>query len=880
MGAWNRFANLWRGRSLERDFDDELRFHLETRIERNLGAGMNRVDAEREALRHVGRLGRAKEGMREARAMVWIEAWGRDLRHGARLWLRQPAVTALAVLTLSLGIGANAVLYSRLYDALMRPLPFPPSDRLVAIVDGFRTTGAFNTNPTVPELLDIRSSTRTLDGVSFFDTRDFQINGGTEPARVFAARVEASLLSLLGARPALGRLFAEGEDRPGRDRVAILTDGLWRANFGGDPAAVGRPIIVNGAPMTIIGVLPPDFAFDYFSPEPIELYVPFPMNDTYMSRTAEFANVRRVVGIGRLKPGNELSVAAVELAALSESLAEAHPGLYRSGSDGRSLGFFMDAVPLQRLVNGRGRSVLLLLTGAAVLVLLLACANTAQFLLARSIERQPEAAIRTALGARHARLVYQFLSESLLLAGAAAVIGVLQAYWLSPAIGAVLPMRPGGDVDSIALVSAVALTFATTLLFGVFPALLFAGGGRNATNGGRTIGPSRLRTRHALVAFEVAISVVFLVAAVLLLQSLRALHRAPDGYSPADVTVMRMRFVPAGTAPGPTGLTYERYLERIAAVPGVHAAAIADAPLSGGAGVEFAIGGRPDDAATLSRQLASYRIVSPDYFAVLQIPLLEGRTFRSSDRTGQPAVAIINEQMAREFWPGQSAIGQQLRSGNGPRAASMTVVGVVGNVRPRWLLAPTPQIYVSYLQQSEPSVAVLIRAAAGARLSMPAVKQAIRDVAPQQPVFDIRSMDAIVALPLTQPGMVTRLLTMFALTALILSTMGIYTIVVYLTSRRFKEIAVRRAMGATSSNIMGLLAGPTASWTLAGLAAGVVGAVAIAGTLRATILRTAAIDPVTVGLIAVIYVAIVAPAVLIPAAKALRLDPSAVLRTE
>ena len=877
MGAWNRFVNLWRGRSLEHDFDDELRFHVEARTERNLQAGMSREGAEREARQHVGG---AKEGMREARAMVWIEAWGRDVRHGVRLWVRQPAMSALAVLTLSLGIGANAVLYSRLYAALVQPLPFPQSNRLVAIVDGFRSTGAFNTSPTVPELLDIRSWTRTLDGVSFFDTRDFQINGGTEPARVFAARVEASLLSVIGVQPALGRLFAAGEDRAGSDRVAILTDGLWRANFGGDPAVVGRPIIVNGAPMTIIGILPPDFAFDYFSPEPIELYVPFPMNDTYTSRNAEFANVRRVVGIGRLKPGHELAAAAAELASLSGTLSETHPGLYRSGSDGRSLGFFMDAVPLQRLVNGRGRSLLVLLTGAALLVLLLACANTAQFLLARSIERQSEAAIRTALGARQARLVYQFLSEAGLLAIAAAVVSVLQAYWLSGMIGAVLPTPTAAGIDSIALVSAIGLAFATTLFFGVFPALLFAAGGRRTTNDGRTIGPSRLRMRHALVAFEVAISVIFLVAAVLLLQSLRALHQAPDGYSPADVTVMRMRFVPAGAAPGPTGLTYERYLERIAAVPGVDAAAIADAPLSGGAGLEFAIGGRPDDAATLSRQLASYRIISPDYFSVLRIPLIEGRTFRSSDRTGQPSVAIVNEWMAREFWPGQSAIGQQVRTGGGPRAALMTVVGVVGDVRPRWLLAATPQIYVSYLQQSEPSVTVLVRAAAGARPSMPAVKQAIWDVGPQQPVFDIRPMDAIIAQPLTQPGMITRLLAMFALTALTLSTTGIYTVVVYLTSRRFKEIAVRRAMGATPSNVMRLLAGPTAAWTLTGLAVGMVGAVAVAGTLRATVLRTAAIDPMTLGVIAVAYFAIVTPAVLIPAAKALRMDPSTVLRTE
>lgn len=434
-------------------------------------------------------------------------------------------------------------------------------------------------------------------------------------------------------------------------------------------------------------------------------------------------------------------------------------------------------------------------------------------------------------------------------------------------------------IDGVALGTTTALAIATTLLFGLLPALHFAGTGRQRHADTRAIGPARLRTRHVLVALEVAISVVLLVAAGVLLQNLRALHQAPHGYSTSQVTVMRMRFVPNGTA-GPTGLTYERYLEQVSAVPGVEAAAIADAPLAGGAGVEFAIGGRGDDAATLSRQLASYRIVSPDYFSVLRIPFVEGRPFRSGDRVGQPPVAIINERMAREYWPGQSAIGQQLRSGAGPRTASMTIVGVVGDVRPRWLLEPTPQIYVSYLQQSEPSVTVMVRMAAGLPVSLAAIKQALQTISPLQPVFDVRPMDEIVAQPLLRPETIAGLLGMFALVALVVSTMGIYTVVVYLTSRRFKEIAVRRAMGATASDVLALLAGPTALWTVAGLAAGMLGAFAAAGALRATVLRTASLDPLMIGIIAIVYIAIVAPAVCIPAARAVRFDPSAVLRSE
>ena len=883
MSRLNRFLNLWRGRSLEAEFDEELRFHRDMRIEANLRAGMSRADAELEAQRHLGGTLRAKEGMREARVMTWIETLGRDLRYGARLFSRQPGTTFLAVLTLSLGIGANAVISSLLHAVLLRPLPFPNAERLIAIIDNFRTDGLSDVPPTVPELLDVKASSRHLDAVSFYDMRDVQISGGTEPARAFVARIDASFLPMLGVRPARGRLFVEGEGSAGRDRVVILTDAFWRRNFGGDPAIVNRSIVVNGTPNTVIGVLPADFSFDYLSAEPIELYVPFPMNAAYTSRTGEYANVRRVVGVGRLRPGVTVEQGAAEVETISRHMASAHPQLYRRGSDGQDRGFAMSVTPLRDILVGRSRAVVLLLFGAVGLVLLIACVNTAQFLLARALERQQEVAIRAALGAGGGRLIRQFLAEASLLAVVAAGAGLLQAAWLTDGLGAMLasrsPLVAELGLNGPVIVFAVVVAVLVTIACGVFPAMRVCRGTPLSGLTGRTADGSRSGTRQLLIAVEVAVSIVLLVCAGLLAQGIRQLQTAPTGYSTENVTVMRMR-VSGRAAAGGTGKAYQRYLEEISAIPGVAAAAVADAPLHGLPGVEFAVIGRSDDAATLSEQRASWRIVSPGYFSALGIPILAGRSFADHDASDRPRVAIVNEAMARRLWPGRSPLGQQIRSGVGPRLSVTTIVGVAGDVRPPLQEDAGAQIYVSYLQQSEPSITLLVRSAPRATVSPVAIKRAVWSVVPDQPLFEIRSMADVVEQPISAPRLVARLLGAFALLALLMSTMGVYTVVAYLTARRTREVALRRAIGARAIDVLRLLATQTMRSTLVGLAIGVAGAAAATNLLRTVVLGTARLDVATVAGIGVIYLAVVAVAMCVPAARALRIDPARILRAE
>ena len=888
MPGWSRFANLFRQRPLDDEFDDELRFHLEMRIDRNLARGMSRPDAEIEARRHLGSTLRAKEGMREARIMMWVDTLFRDLGYGARIFRRQPATTVLAVLTLSLGIGANTVIFSLLHAALLQPLPFPDPDRLVAVVDHFRTGNNRNVPPTIPELLDVRAASRTLDPISFFDTRDAQIHGGSEPARAVSARIEADFFRVLGVQPALGRAFTQADHAEGHDRLVILSDAFWRRNFGADPAVISRNIIVNGNPHTVVGVLAPGVSFDYFTPEPIDLYVPYTMIPLYTSRAGEFSNVRRVRTIARVKPEATIAQASAEVETLSRRLLADHAQLYRRGSDGQDLGFVMGVTPLRELVSGNGRQVILMLFGAVGLVLLIACVNTAQFLLARAVERQPEVLIRTALGAGSGRLIRQFLTEAFLLAILAAVLGLLQARWLIDMLRAALaspsPLAQHLTLNSNVIVFTLAIAVLVTVGCGLLPAMHVVRR-RFIADASRLAGTTRSRTRHAMIAVQVAVSVVLLVSAGLMAQGLWQMQAAPRGFNADDVTAMRMR-IAGSAAPGlGTGPTYQQYLNQVAAVPGVAHAAVADSPLHGGAGIEFSIVGRSDDAATLATQRASGRIVSGDYFKVLGIPLLAGRLFDDRDVANAPPAIIINEEMARRFWPDQDPIGQQIRSGIGPRLRVATIVGIAANVRPPHMLEFVPQIYTSYLQQSEPNIFLMYRSAT-ATVTADAVKQAVWSAVPQQPLYDIQPLTTILERRMSTARLMTWLIGGFATLALLMSSLGVYTIVSYLTASRTKEVAVRRAIGASSREVLRQLALPTMRWTAFGVVVGLIAAAGVSSALSAVAttfdMPRAAIQgaPSTVFVTAALYILVVAVAVLVPAARALAVEPGAVLRAE
>jgi putative ABC transport system permease protein len=792
------------------------------------------------------------------------------------VFARQPVLTGVAVLTLSLGIGANAAMYSVLNAVLFRPLPFADADRTVLVVERVRSGGG--TSPTIPEILDLRARSRALDVVTFFDTRDAQIEGGAEPAHVSTARVDPAFLPLVGARPALGRLLTAEDSEAASPRVLLLSDGLWRRNFGAAPDVVGRTVLVNGASHLIAGVLPPEFTLTFLSGEP-ELYLPYPLVPEYTQRSGEFANVRRVETIGRVKPGVSLAAASADLASVSAGLVAEHPELY--ANFGGASNFVIDVQPLREAVGEGGRRGLLVLFGAVVLVLLIACVNAAQFLLSHAIEREPEVALRNALGAGRARLVRQFLSETLLLAVAAGLLGVAQALWLVRILRSQLPpmlMVGRVDLDVRVLGFVAALAIGTTIVCGLVPSLRFSRVRLRPGLEARASTSPRSRARQVLIAIEVGLSVVLLVQAALLIRTLDVLQKSQAGFSSESVLSMRMRGMSSG---GPsTGILYAQYLERMSVVPDIAHAAIASSVLPGGAGTPYAIVGRSETEAARSRQRTSYQIVSPDYFAVLNIPFRQGRTFSPTETAGTMPVAVINEEMARLSWPGEDPIGQRLRAGEGPRDATLTVIGVVGNVTTVFQTGDVPQVYVSYLQQSEPNMFILVRPMTGHTVSIEAIKRAIWSVQPRQAVFNVLPLDEMLSQSVQGPRVVAMILGSFATLAVAMSIAGVFAVISYLTTRRTKEVALRRAIGARPSDVVQLLTGQTLAWTLIGLAAGAGVAQLASRMLRATIPSVVPLEVSMIVLATGGYLLVVGVATVLPALRALRIDPASALRAE
>ena len=879
--SWiRRLRNRWREGDLARDFDAELRFHLECRTVDNIRRGMTPDEAARAARRDMGNLTSAREDMRAARVVTWLDGVGGDIRHGIRVFARHPLLTCLAVLTLSLGIGANGAIFSVVEAVLLRPLPYPAADRLVILLDG--RIDAHATTPTIPELLDVRASTHSFEAVTFFDTRDFQIAGGEEPQRAVGARIEASFFSVLGIRPALGRLFDDMDAHSGNAAIVVLGSGLWRKNFGADPAVVGRTLTINGDEYQIIGVLPDSFSFTFVTAASVDLFLPYPTSTDYVSRSGQFANVRRVSAFARLAPGVSLETAGVELATAAAAIAAAHPELYPARGGNTDTPFVMTALPLRELLTRSSRPVLLLLVGAVALLLLVACVNTAQFLLAQALERGPELALRTALGASRARLIRQFVTEVLLLTGAGGLLGLVHARWLTNVLAALVPRttpivgRIGLDGPVLAFLLLV--TVATAAASVVAPALRVSRGSVVGRLGSRGIDGGRERLRQVLIATEVALSVVLLVCAGLLLRSLFELQRAQGGFTVEGVSVLRMRGMSAG---GPTtGDLYHRYLTQIVAVPGIEAAGVSSGVLPGRPTTAFTIVGDAATSAAATQQQASYQIVSSGYFHVLGIPLETGRLFTDDDGVGRPAVAVVNREMARRFWADGNPIGRQIRAGEGPRDATMTIIGVVGNVRPPFQIGDTPQIYVSYRQQSEANIVLTVRTAPNAAAPVAAIKRAIWTVEARQAVFDVDTLEGQLAQATTNQRAMTTLIGGFAALALVLSISGVYTVITYLVSRRFKEIALRRAIGATGGDVVWSLAGPTLVWTLAGLIAGAAGAFGGSQALRAAVSGVVPLNLSLTASVSAAYLLVVVLAIITASRAALRIDPIVALRHE
>ncbi len=803
-----------------------------------------------------------------------METLWQDIRYGARQLLRSPGFTSVAVLTLALGIGANTAIFSVVNAVLLRPLPFPEPDQLVLITENNLSRGWTSFAVSPANYLDWQRQAQTLQSMASFRGAGFNVSGGTEPERVIAAQVSASFFNVLGVSPLLGRTFTEEEDRPGHGRVVVLGHGFWQTHFAGDPQIVGKTVLLSGESYEVIGVMPPDFR----TPGQTQVWAPAAFTERQVQqRGSHYINV-----IARLKPEVSLEQARAELVAVAKRLEAQYPET--------NTGWSTNVNTLHQQVVGSVERPLKVLLAAVGFVLVIACANVANLLLARAAGRQREIAIRTALGAGRLRLVRQLLTESVLLGLAGGALGLLLAFWGIDLLRALnpgtIPRASGIGVDRWVLLFTTGVSLLTGFLFGLAPALACSHMevGESLKEGGRTasVGRGRQRLRQGLVVVETALALVLLVGSALLLRSFARLQGVDPGFR-ADNLVLALVNLPQSKYPTDAQEVafYRQVLERVRARPHVLGAAVSTTPPLSGS--DFVLSFRTEAQEGLPPQdllSANYGAVSADYFRVLGIPLLEGRAFTNQDVEGMPRVAVINQTMARRIFPNQSPIGKRIRIGvNG--SIWREIVGVVGDVRHYELGdEPTMQMYEPYSQQSWPTMMILVKTESEPHAFVPMLRSEVLAVDKDQPLGVVRTGEEILAQSVAQPRFRTVLLGLFAFLAALLAAVGIYGLMAYSVLQRTHEIGVRRALGAQPRDIIRLLLRQGMALMLVGLAAGLAGAFVLTRFLEGMLFGVTARDPMTFGGVPLLLAAVALLACWMPARRAARVDPMVALRYE
>ena len=813
-----------------------------------------------------------------------METFLSDVRYAVRTWIRNPAFAAVAVLTLSLGIGANTTMFSVVNATLLQPLPYPDPDRLVTVWKGRFDNPRTLSILSMPNYRDWRAQNHVFQELAIFDSagRGYNLTSGGEPEQVSGLRVTAGFFSVLGVSPMLGRTFLPDEEEPGRAHVVVLSHGLWTRRYNADPALVGSTIQIDGSAFTVVGVMPPDFVFQFWS-GPRQLWVPAGWTRGDQSRGAN-----SFISIARLKPGVALDDARSEMDVIGRRLAAVYPNDNPEQT--------IRVVPMSEYSSQTLRAPLYTILGVVGFVLLIACVNVANLMLARAATRSRELAIRRALGAGRRRLVRQLLTESVLLACVGGVCGLLLAYWGTRLSVAILPnylkQVPAHRGNAIGLDATVLLfTFGVSivsgLLFGVAPALAsFLRDGHHPLTGNER-GPAggRSRLRYGLVASEVALTLVVLAGAGMMILSVGRLLGVDPGLDPRNVLVMQMSLPQEDLYNGPPD--HRRFCDdlsdRVGGIPGVvSASAIAHVPLSGGgAGRGLTIEGRPDPG-PMRQAGAGYSVACPNILRTLGISLMAGREFTPRDTVDAPGVVLINERMATRFWPDENAVGKRFKIGNaGTDSPWLTVVGVFRNIRHAGLENdPTPSFLRPYAQAGWPSMSVMVKTASAPAAFVTPIKSALAAIEPNQPVSSVRTMEEIVGNSVAGRRFPMILLSGFALLALVLSAVGIAGVVGYSVAQRTAEIGVRMALGAQTRDVLGLVIGDSLSWTLAGVAAGVIASFGLLQFLRTLLFGVTPTDPFVLGSVSILLVGVALGASYIPARQAMRVDPVTALRRD
>ena len=892
MRAFNqvrlRLRSLLRRHSVERELEAELRFHLDQQIEENLVSGMTPDEARGAALCAIRGLTQYGEECRDMRRVNFIENLLQDLRFGLRTLRQSMAFTVVAILTLALGIGANTAIFSVVRAALIRPLPYAQPDRLITLgevrtqreLSGQLTMGSWNAS--YPDYLDWRTQSKTFESLAGFNADGFTLRGVGEPESVFAVQATTNFFSTLGIKPFLGRDFYAGEDVASGPLAAILTHSFWRSRFGADPQVIGRSIQLDSNKVTIVGVLPAEFEF---APRGnVQIWVPLHISQGMAARRS----LRWMRVIGRLARGATPAQAAAEMDLINSRLAAAYPA--QNGA------IRVVIAALRDRIVGPIRPLLLVLFGAVGFVLLIACANVANLLMARATRRRREFAVRAALGAGRGRLISQLLAESLILASAGATLGLLIARSGTALLIAAIPQRlldsmpylRDAHADPVVLAFLFGTTMFTGVAFGLAPALEVSN-----RNVGETLkdesrasaGGIRTRLRQALIVTEIAFSLVLLVGAGLMVKSLSALLDRNPGFDTRRLLTFSVFLPPESYAQDSDAIRFDRdFMDRIRALPGVAGiASTSVVPLTGGGNtIRFVVEGQP--TVTGQDNESDIRDISAGYFSTMGIPLAAGRFFNdSSDTASAPRRVIVNQAWVKRYLHGEDPIGKRIKFTYSPTQPFREIVGVVGDIADAGLDSPEePILFAPYLQDVNTFITYMVRTAGDPGVAIGAVRAALRNTDPQLILIRPVTMEQIIA---QSPSVFLRrypsfLIGSFAVLALILAMVGLYGLISYSVSQRTREVGIRVALGAQPRDVMRLVVGEGACLTMIGVGVGLLAALGLTQLMRSLLFGVSAVDPVTFAGVALLLALVATAACYIPAKRAMRTDPLVALRYE
>jgi putative ABC transport system permease protein len=875
-----RVHSLLDGSSADAELQHEIEIHIQQLTNQALAAGMTEAEARTMALREFGPIDQIKQKCRDTRRVSWIQDFVQDLRYGVRMVRQSPAFTAVAVITLALGVGANTAIFSIVDAVLLRSLPYADPNQLVRMLQAPLNRPEALTGISFRDYTELRAQNHVFSEMAGNTFHDLTLTGAGEPTIVNTADVTPEIFPLLNAKPLLGRTLLPDDGKPGAAAVAVLSENLWRSRFGSNPGLIGQSIDLDMRSFTVVGILPASFRYPEGAPHQ-DVWISVRQDPLFGPLTLQ-PGVRLLGVMGRLKPGVSLAKAQAEMSTLDARLAKEFPA--------EDSGLTIRIQPYRQVVVKNLKPALLILLSAVGLLLLIACANIANLLLSKATSRGREVAVRIAIGASRARIVRQLLTESALLGLLGGVAGLLLAAW---AVWSFQPFLPSEvvQISSIhiggpVLLFALFLSLAAALAFGLAPALLATpsnlysnlkeGGERTGQRGGQHV-------RSFLAIAEISLATVLLVGGGLLIRSFALVTSVDPGFDPKNVTEAEVS-LPQFEYSTPRQWTAfaKELLPRLHAQPGLQDSALA-APLpmdrQGEATFPFSIVGNPPLAPGKSTT-ADYATVSPEYFHVMRIPLLRGRFFSEQDSPSNPNVAIISEALERRYFPNQDPIGRQMRFGFPPNGnVAREIVGVVGDVRDVSLSQnPGPIMYVPFIQAPLYGGEVVVRSSLSTSSVAAAIRQSVRSIDKNLPVTDVESFSDALGQSISQERFRTFLLGSFSAIALVLAAVGIFGVISYSASQRTHEIGIRMALGAQRRDVLYLILGQGARLALLGLGIGVVLALLLTRLIATMLYRVSATDPLTFAAVAIVLLGVAVTACYIPARRAMRVDPMVALR--